>query len=275
MHLDDEARLFEPDLLSLADGCRIDATTLRAFSVERDGYFRLAPVTIGHKAFVNSYTNISPGAQIPDNAVYGPHASSYDDPSPKSYAAYNRTLLFEPSLSLKVFVAWPIILSVKLVSCRYTLWAQLVFYLSFISDIPWALAIYAMVHGNHIVQHGTNLNSLESVINWFSSPQRVAFHALSRVARSLFKPVIQLILGIMVKVILGYNTEFSEPTVPQIVLLRRYINSILLSNAVFREAFAILGTHYEAVSVSLASFLFADAPLTYFSSWFIVLWEPK
>ncbi|KAF9563625.1 acetyl-CoA synthetase-like protein [Agrocybe pediades] len=232
VHLEENARLFEADLVTLEDGCRIDATVLRGFSVERDGCFRLAPVSIGRKAFVNSYTNISPGAHIPDGVVYGPHASSYDEPSPKSYAAYNDTLNFEPSLFIKIFVAWPVILVIKA-----------------FSYIPWALAIYAMIGGTHIIVHGDKLNSLESVIYWFASPKRVAFHALSRIARSLFKPILQLVFGIMVKAILGYNTEFSEPTPSSRVILKRYINSVLLSNQVLRDAFAILGTHYEVVSI--------------------------
>jgi hypothetical protein len=114
-------RLYECDLLTLQDGCRLDAQTLRGFCVERDGYFRLAPVTIGIQAVVNVYTNISPGASIADGAVYGPHASSYENPSEKSYAAYNRTLLSDPSLPLRILIAWPIISIVTFISCKHVL----------------------------------------------------------------------------------------------------------------------------------------------------------
>lgn len=121
VHIDERMRLYECDLLTLQDGCHLDAQTLRGFCVERDGYFRLAPVTIGRKAFVNVYTNISPGANIADGAVYGPHASSYDSPSPNSYAAYNRTMLSDPSLLLRILVAWPIISIVTFISCEFVL----------------------------------------------------------------------------------------------------------------------------------------------------------
>jgi len=119
--IDERMRLYECDLLTLKDGCRLDTQTLRGFCVERDGYFRLAPVTIGMKAVINAYTNISPGANIADGAVYGPHASSHESPSENSYAAYNGTLLSDPSLPLRIFIAWPIILIVTFLSCKYVL----------------------------------------------------------------------------------------------------------------------------------------------------------
>ena len=116
--IDEHMRLYECDLLTLNDGCRLDTHTLRGFCVEREGYFRLAPITIGTEAVINTYTNVSPGANIADGAVYGPHASSYESPSENSYAAYNGTLLPSPSLPLLIFVAWPIILIVIFFSCK-------------------------------------------------------------------------------------------------------------------------------------------------------------
>ena len=121
VHINEGMRLYECDLLTLQDGCRLDAETLRGFCVERDGCFRLAPVTIGTRTVVNPFTSISPGASIADGAVYGPHASSYENPSEKSYAAYNRTFLSDPSLTLRILIAWPIISIVIFISCKYVL----------------------------------------------------------------------------------------------------------------------------------------------------------
>ena len=121
VYIEESTRLYECDLITLGDGCHLDTATLRGFCVERDGYFRLEPITIGRKAFVNIYTSISPGFQVPDESVYGPHASSYDAPSPNTFAAYNRTLFEEPSLILKVLVAWPIIGLVIFLSCKFLL----------------------------------------------------------------------------------------------------------------------------------------------------------
>jgi hypothetical protein len=114
--IDPLARLGEFDLLHLQDDCRIDNSQVRGFCVERNGFFRLDYVNIGRKVAINTYTVVCPGAVIPDGSVYGPHASSNDDPSPASYAAYNRTLVPLPHWLLMMFVAWPLISVVWIIS---------------------------------------------------------------------------------------------------------------------------------------------------------------
>ncbi|KAH9945156.1 uncharacterized protein BXZ73DRAFT_96146 [Epithele typhae] len=37
----------------------------------------------------NTYTQLAPGAVIPDGATYGPHVSSHDDPSPDLHVQYS------------------------------------------------------------------------------------------------------------------------------------------------------------------------------------------
>ncbi|KAJ7754903.1 hypothetical protein B0H14DRAFT_2635351 [Mycena olivaceomarginata] len=84
VRIDKCARLGEYDLLTFCDGCRVHTALVRGFAVEREGYFRLDKVVIGEKAVVNTFTQIVPGARIPNGAVYGPHASSRDSPSPRA-----------------------------------------------------------------------------------------------------------------------------------------------------------------------------------------------
>ncbi|KAF8957111.1 AMP-dependent synthetase and ligase [Flammula alnicola] len=230
VYIDEKTKVYECDLITLKDGCRLDTASLRGFCVEREGYFRLAPVTVGRDAFVNTYTFLSPGCDVPDGSVYGPHASSYDEPSPKSYAAYNRTLQRKPMWYLQILVAWPIILIV-----------------TFISYIPWIVAIFAMVSETKISNPG--LNALESVIYWFSDPRRVLYHAVSRVVRALVRPLVQVALGILIKRLFGLHSETASLPNSQKVLLRRYINDILLSQESLKEVFSILGSHYEVVSI--------------------------
>jgi hypothetical protein len=118
VQISDQAKLGEYDLLTIEDNVKIDSALIRAFCVETDGFFRLEPIIIGQNSVINTYTQISPGANIPPDAVYGPHASSHDEPSPKGYAALNQTLVNEPHLLLKLIVAWPVIGFAILVSCR-------------------------------------------------------------------------------------------------------------------------------------------------------------
>ena len=116
-----QARLGEYDLITIHDGCHIDKALVRGFCVEREGHFRLDNIVIGRNAVVNTYTQLAPGAVIPDGAVYGPHASSHDPPSPPSLADYNRDSIAQPHWLLQILVAWPLELVVLFVSCQFFL----------------------------------------------------------------------------------------------------------------------------------------------------------
>ncbi|KAJ6559861.1 hypothetical protein B0H19DRAFT_1210275 [Mycena capillaripes] len=230
--IDKQARLGEFDLLTFGDKCVVDNALIRGFCVEREGFFTLDRISIGAYATINTYTQISPGAVIPDGAVYGPHASSHDGASPEGFAAYNRPMIPEPRLLLKLFVAWPVIV-----------------FVTFVSYIPWFTAVWLMINETDLIKE--NLNALESVVDWFATPERVVYHALSRIVRALFTPLLQLVLGILVKRLFGFNKPTNIHSQPsQIALLRRYINSHTLSKSVLKTAFSILGTHYEVVSMA-------------------------
>ncbi|KAJ7617827.1 acetyl-CoA synthetase-like protein [Roridomyces roridus] len=224
------AKLGEFDLLTLKDGCLVDTALIRGFCVEREGYFTLDRIVVGRNAVINTYTQLAPGTTIADDCVYGPHAGAHNAPSPASFAACNRTLILEPHWVLKLLVAWPIMGFVHLVSYA-----------------PWFGVIFLMTHQTSILNNG--LNALEAVINWFSSPERVLFHGISRVVRAILTPLVRLVLGILVKRIFGLNKARSSASASQLSLLRRYINSHLLSQEALKEAFSILGNHYEVVSV--------------------------
>lgn len=231
VHIDKSAQLGEYDLLTIEDGARIDKALVRGFCVERDGYFRLERIHIGRRAVINTYTQIAPGAVVAEGKVYGPHASSHEDSAPKFFGNYNRTLKIEPHWALKLFVAWPIILLVN-----------------FASFIPWIAMLYLMIKDSKF-QPNTHWNALEVVIQWFSAPRRVLFHALARIVRAVAAPLVKVALGIVVKRIFGLNHEGLASNVSQMSLLRRYINGSLLSQESLKRAFDILGTHYEATSV--------------------------
>ncbi|KAJ7587737.1 hypothetical protein C8J56DRAFT_1082003 [Mycena floridula] len=85
---------------------------------------------------------------------------------------------------------------------------------------------------------------------YFGHPRRVFFHLVTRAVRALSAPLVQLILGMIVKRAFGLNKPGSSSTFWQSVLLRRDLNSTLLSQTKLISAFAILGSHYEGVSAS-------------------------
>ncbi|KAJ7582266.1 AMP-dependent synthetase and ligase [Mycena floridula] len=224
------SHIAELDLLDIGDDVRIDGAVVRGFAVEQDGYFRLGSIRIGRGATINTYTQIAPDADIAEGSVYGPHSSSWDKPSPESYRKYNRTLREEPHWGLKVFVAWPVIILVE-----------------FISLLPWFATIYLMTDFT-VISH-VGLNSMEAVIYWFAAPERVAFHAMSRIVRTILTPLLHLVFSILVKRLIGLNKPCSAEGYTQKHLLRRYISTTLLSRQQLATAFGILGTHYEVVSV--------------------------
>ncbi|KAK0214939.1 acetyl-CoA synthetase-like protein [Armillaria fumosa] len=230
VHIAHKAKLGEYDLIRLEDGCRLDTALIRGFCVERDGQFRLDNIIIGKNAVVNTYTQVAPGAHIPDGAVYGPHSSSNEAPSPPEYAAFNRTSFREPHWFLKVFVAYPIFGLVL-----------------FTSYLPWFACIYLMLQETTFVR--PRGNALVSVIYWFATSDRVLYHAVSRMVRAVVTPLLHLVLSIIVKRIFGLNRPCRSEDATQLVLLRRYINSVLLSQDHLKNAFSILGTHYEVVSL--------------------------
>ncbi|TBU29893.1 acetyl-CoA synthetase-like protein [Dichomitus squalens] len=227
--IDSNATLGEYDLLTFHDGCRIDNALVRGFCIERDGFFRLEPIVIGRGAVVNTYTQIAPGATVPDGAVYGPHASSYDAPSPPSHAQYGRSAVPSPHWAPRIFFAYPVIIIVKIVSYA-----------------PWFAALYLLVS-----QPGPkgDLNSAERVIVWFSLPRRVAWHAFARIIRVILPPILQLVIGIIVKRIMGLNSEGRAADASQWVLTRRFINQHLLNQYAMKRAFDIIGSHYETTSI--------------------------
>ncbi|KAG7094546.1 putative NRPS-like protein biosynthetic cluster [Marasmius oreades] len=227
--IDDRAQLGEFDLLTLQDGCRIDHALVRGFSVERDGLFRLAPIVIGADSSINTMTHISPGSTIPEKSVYGPQSSTVEGPSPPEFAAYNRAAIAQPHWALRVFVGWPIF-----------------GFVYFVSLLPWLVILWIMFEETFRLIEDQNV--LISVIFWFANPTRVAFHVVAKAVRAVVSPLIQLMLGIVVKRIFGLNTE-CRGTPSQIFLLRRFLSSNLLSQQKLRQAFAILGSHYEVVSI--------------------------
>ncbi|KAF8921420.1 acetyl-CoA synthetase-like protein [Mucidula mucida] len=224
------AQLAEYDLLHFGDSCRVDRALVRGFCVERDGYFRLDNVVVGGNAVINTYTQLSPGSVIPPGTVLGPHSSSLEPPSPETYAYYNRTGIREPHWLLKLFIAWPLFLVVFLASY-----------------VPWFASIFLMIYQTDFIE--PDRTSLVAVIFWFANPERVLYHAVSRMVRAVVTPIIHLILALIVKRILGLNRSQPSSNTSQWSVLRRYINGYLLSQEQLKRAFSILGSHYEAVSL--------------------------
>ncbi|CEH15707.1 acetyl-synthetase-like protein [Ceraceosorus bombacis] len=229
VQIDKFAKIAEHDLITIHDGARIDKSLVRAFCVERDGYFRLEPIIIGRDCVVNTFTQISPGARLADGTVWGPQASSHEEPSSDAYAAYNRNAAPMPHWALVWFIGTPILLIIKV-----------------ICYVPWFAALFMLLSQPFEFSHN---DSVKGVIAWFAYNPRIGWHYVARIMRNVMPPLINLVLGVLVKRVLGLNREGSTRNATQLTLFRRWINGQLLSQPNIRRAMAILGTHYEMTSV--------------------------
>lgn len=229
VQIDKYARLAEYDLITVHDGARIDKSLVRGFCVERDGYFRLEPVIIGRDCVVNTFTQISPGARLADGTVWGPQSSSHEEPSNDAYAAYNRNAVPTPSVFLIAFVGVPILTVIRI-----------------ICYVPWFAALFMLLSQPFEFNHH---DSVKGVVAWFAYPRRIGWHYVARIVRNLMPPLINLVLGIVLKRAMGVNREGSMRNATQLSLFRRWLNNQLLSQPNIRRAMAILGTHYEMTSV--------------------------
>lgn len=226
--IDKFCKLGEYDLLTIHDGARLDKSLVRGFCVEREGYFRLEPIIIGRDCVINTFTQISPGARLSDGTVWGPQSSSHEEPSSDAYAAYNRSAAPQPNKALIWFIGMPILIFVQ-IACY----------------VPWFASLFMLLSQPFSFNHH---DTVKGVIAWFAYPRRVAWHYVARIVRTTMPPLINIILGILIKRIMGLNREGSMRNATQFALFRKWLNGQLLSQPNLRRAMAILGTHYEMTS---------------------------
>lgn len=142
-------------------------------------------------------------------------------------------------------------------------------------DLPWIGAIILIM--NQPQPSIPNVQSLGSVIFYFASSRRIGLHMFSVVIRNLLTPLLRLLLGIAVSQLLRLSSSaprtMANPSQQRI--LRRYINSVLLSQETLANAFRILGTHFENVSVSVLTSLVSVQVNNGFTRWCIDCWGRK
>ncbi|KAG7094597.1 hypothetical protein E1B28_005422 [Marasmius oreades] len=116
----------------------------------------------------------------------------------------------------------------------------------YVSLIPWFVMLWLMFDLTFIVIEREE--PLITAIAWFANPTRVAFHIAAKAVKAVVVPLLRLGLGLILKRILGLNTE-CRGTPSQMSLFRQFVNSKLLSQKKLRGAFSILDAHYEVVSI--------------------------
>lgn len=107
--------------------------------------------------------------------------------------------------------------------------------------------LYLMFEYTVVLREG--MNPLQSVIYWFAEPRRIVFHVVARVVRAVCTPLLSLFLGIIVKRIMGLQRPGDAKQYSEYQRLRRWINDKLVGQGAIKKATAVLGTHYQTVSI--------------------------
>ncbi|KAJ7700217.1 hypothetical protein B0H14DRAFT_3651598, partial [Mycena olivaceomarginata] len=137
-------------------------------------YYRLLGARIRaqrvHRERARSSANSAWSADSGWDGCYGPHASSHDNTVAPDFfriARVQQTLLSEPNFLLKLLVAWPVMFASVLAS----------------SYIPWLFAIYSWSQMSSPSRNDLNATRSRSSTG-YSTPERIAYHALSRILRT-------------------------------------------------------------------------------------------
>lgn len=67
----------EFDLVSIGDGCILDACTISPFALHA-GAFELQPTAVGKRVIIGPKCIVAPGASVPDDAYIGHGQSSHE-----------------------------------------------------------------------------------------------------------------------------------------------------------------------------------------------------
>lgn len=195
----------------------------------------LGRIVVGENASVGASLIISAGSEVPPNTCIGPNSSSWElDDADEA----NRDL--SPNAAPKPH--W-------LLTCLFTMPLSLVAW--FASLLPWFGGLVGMV----IDQPDNSRSPLRDILDWFTNPERVAYHYLALVLRCLFAPFIFFGFTVLVKVILdlafGKLTAGPAQGRGAIATWRAALIKTLLPVPRLHAMTTMFGQHYEATSVAI------------------------
>lgn len=177
---DQGCRLAEFDLIRIGAGTAIDDVVIRAFCFE-GCRMRLKRVEIGRNCVICSKVSIVPGISVPANSCLGPLSSSYNvfpEDVPVSNKKYCSALFQQPPWYM------------QLPSYSILLFAWLVV------QLPILFVLRAMFLRPWYKKH---LSDFYDVIEWFVTPERIAYYIALRIVRVTVQPFIRVMCAIIIK----------------------------------------------------------------------------
>ena len=230
-----DSSLGEWDLLDIRDGATLARCICRPFAAEGNTSMYLGRIIIGERASVGISSIIAAGSEVPPNTCIGPNSSSWElQDANEANRDFTPDAVSNPHWLLSFFFTAPLLL---------LSW--------FLSLTPWIGGLIGMV----IAQPHHTGTPLQSILNWFTEPHRVAYHYLALISRSLFSPFIVFSFAFVVKVVL--DAVFGElgpgPASGRgaIATWRASLIKSILPESRLHDMTAMFGQHYEATSIAL------------------------
>jgi len=229
------SQLGQPDLVDVGDDVIFDDAVVRPFSLE-ERHMVLLPIKIGNSCSVGARSVVASGTTLPDNTHIGPQSSSHElGDAVVSNRKYCRPLFSQPPLFLMLFLGFPILLLVTV-----------------ISYLPWYFVLRSME--NEARQEGWYMEQIHTLYDafvWWCKPQRLPYYFALRILRKIVVPPIQLLQTIFIKkVIIGKFTACDRAELETPWNRFRYwlMRSLIKSNDLCGVA-PLVGKHYEIISI--------------------------
>lgn len=226
--------LGECDLVNIEDGAALERCIVRPFAAERNTSMYLGRITIGNNSSVGLASVVAPGSSVPPDTCIGPNSSSW---AIQDADEANRDL----GASKIVSALWVLSL---------LLGAPIQMLCAFVGAFPWLGCLAALVMKE--TKAGAT-DALRSVVVWFASPERVAYHYAALAANATLGPVFFFGIVLAVKKIFDHFTGASRPSNGTFVSKRANFRAQLLRTLMpaprFHKLTDLFGTHYEMTSV--------------------------
>ncbi|KAF5981974.1 coenzyme A synthetase [Fusarium bulbicola] len=228
------ATIGEWDLIEIGDDCNLTKCICRPFAAEGNTSMYLGRITIGGNCSVGVSSIIAPGTTMPPDTCLGFNSSSWEmQDASEEYRDQLPSEKPKPHWLLNLLFTMPL----KHIGL-------------FLSAVPWMAGLVGMV-----TTQGQEVNHkapLRSSVDWFTQPNRIAYHYLALALGCLFGPFFLFGFVILVKSILdcifGKLKANSRSTVD---IWRANLIKALLPEGKFHQMASLFGQHYEATSIAL------------------------
>ncbi|PFH55662.1 hypothetical protein XA68_17861 [Ophiocordyceps unilateralis] len=228
--------LGEYDLLDIRDNAELTQSICRPFAVEGNTSMYLGRITVGENSCVGIASVIAPGSNIPPNTCIGPNSSSWEmSDADESNRHLSPSSAPKPHWLLTLLLTAPLTVAARL-----------------LSRLPWAAGLVGLV-SHEPRSHET---PMRDTLDWFTAGERVGYHFLALVLRTLCGPFLTLIFTVLVKSLLDLLFGELGPSPAEkgsgaVAVWRAHLIKTLMPASRLHQLRAMFGQHYEPTSVML------------------------